>query len=62
VRNEGLSALLAVILSSGQHGTCCKSVLQDGSGKLRLEKELLGFRKLVNPSGSGKDSYLHPSW
>lgn len=32
MRNEGVSALLNLILPLGQPGSCCKSVLQEGSG------------------------------
>lgn len=32
MRNEGVSASLEIILSSGQHGICCESVLHEGSG------------------------------
>lgn len=48
--------LLQTLLALGQHGGCSKSVLPEGSGvkKLGLEKELLGFSKLLNPNGSGR--------
>lgn len=37
MRNEGVSALLEIILASGQHGVCCKSVLHEGSGMKEAE-------------------------
>lgn len=37
MRNEGVSALLEIILSSGQHGICSKSVLHEGSGMKEAE-------------------------